>query len=92
MGKEITSQINKFKELMGYLPKYVDGHQHVHVCYKIRDVLSHILYSFGIKKTRIPFELGLNRCLWIGSSQCFLESVCEDACAAKQVYDARNVK
>ena len=78
---------------MGYLPAYVDGHQHIHVCHKIRDVLSHILYSFGIEKTRIPYELGLHECLWISNAQqSFLASVCEDACAAKQVFGARNVK
>ena len=79
--------------MMGYLPSYVDGHQHIHVCPTVRDVLSEVLYSYGIKETRIPMEVDVNNCAWLTEAQkCFFKSVCEDSHKAQDVFNKRNVK
>lgn len=87
MAQEIRSQVERFKNLMGCLPAYVDGHQHVHVCPSIRDAFADALCSYGILTTRIPVELGIERCSWINDSQSlFFRSVCEDASVAKEIF------
>ena len=79
--------------MMGHLPSYVDGHQHIHVCPTVRDVLSEILYYHGIKETRIPMEPEVSYFTWLTEAQkCFFKTVCEDSLIALDVFNKRNVK
>jgi predicted glycoside hydrolase/deacetylase ChbG (UPF0249 family) len=37
--KELVAQLNQFKEVMGCLPQFIDGHQHIHYFPIVRDAL-----------------------------------------------------
>ncbi len=39
---EIVGQVEKFSELFGRRPDFIDGHQHVHMLPQIRDALLHV--------------------------------------------------
>ncbi|ESO95263.1 hypothetical protein LOTGIDRAFT_144654, partial [Lottia gigantea] len=53
---EMRRQIEKYKELTGQFPTYIDGHQHVHVT-DIRESYSQVLQEYNIKYTRQCAEL-----------------------------------
>jgi len=56
---ELITQISRFKEICGFPPAHVDGHQHAHVAPNVWNVFISSLSGFGIKRTRLPIELGL---------------------------------
>ncbi|XP_056139938.1 carbohydrate deacetylase isoform X2 [Lampris incognitus] len=62
---ELRAQVRLFGELMGHLPCHMDGHQHVHVLPKVREVFAQVLSDFGIPYTRVPVEPGLHTCPWL---------------------------
>ena len=91
--QEIVSQIERFKDLLGYLPTYVDGHQHIHICRKVRHLFADVLSAYGIRKTRVPFELEIRNCDWLREPQIsFLETVCEDSKLAQKVFSKHGLK
>eukprot|EP00794_Sanderia_malayensis_P014005 gene14005-15463_t len=77
---EIAAQIQYFKELLGYFPSYVDGHNHVHVLPFIRQAFVLILQKFEIQNTRLPFEINLDNCSWLSSNELkFFKEVCRNS-------------
>lgn len=53
---EIISQIKSFQKKFGFLPSHIDGHQHIQSIPFLAIILSEIMNSFCIYKTRIPIE------------------------------------
>ncbi|ESO03991.1 hypothetical protein HELRODRAFT_79617 [Helobdella robusta] len=98
---EIILQINKFKELFGLYPPYVDGHHHVHVFPGIvRDVLASVMSELNIREVRMPHDgtfdearddATLNETA-DGSLRDFLMSVNTEAEKAKSVYKHHSIK
>ena len=77
---EIKAQVKWFIEHVGNAPKYIDGHQHIHVLPLVRHRLLDVMKEFGISRSRVPFELKIDDCSWIDAGRLtFYKSVCEDA-------------
>lgn len=49
--QELTAQIEKFREAMGFLPDYIDGHQHIHQFPIIRTALLNVYQRVYPDKT-----------------------------------------
>ena len=56
--REALAQILWFRDHVGALPTYVDGHQHAHVEEAIARVLAPLIREHGIQIVRIPLERG----------------------------------
>ena len=56
VDEEVVAQIEKFKELTGYYPKHVDGHQHIHILPNMPSILAPIFSLYNIHSIRIPEE------------------------------------
>lgn len=48
--------MERFVALVGHIPDYVDGHQHVHVYPRLAECIATVLEEYGITKTRFPSE------------------------------------
>lgn len=84
---EMIGQINRFYELIGHLPEFIDGHQHIHVCPKVQQIFAETLCLYGIKETRIPIELEVERCNWLNDQQLlFFSIMCKHAELAKESF------
>ncbi|XP_026167148.1 carbohydrate deacetylase [Mastacembelus armatus] len=62
---ELRAQVRLFRDLTGHLPHHMDGHQHIHVLPKVREVFAQVLSELRIPYTRVPVELGLHSCTWL---------------------------
>ena len=51
---ELSAQLDRFKEALGVLPDFLDGHQHVHQFPIVRDVFIQV-YGERFKKTQKPY-------------------------------------
>ena len=49
-------QLEKFRNLAGAYPEYVDGHQHVHTYPYLAETIASVFEEYGIHKTRFPSE------------------------------------
>ena len=56
---EITAQIEWFIEHIGYVPKFINGHQHIQCILQIADILANIISKYKISYIRIPYESDL---------------------------------
>ena len=56
VDEEVVAQIEKFKELTGYYPTHVDGHQHVHILPNMPSILVPIFLLYNVISIRIPEE------------------------------------
>ncbi|XP_070571847.1 carbohydrate deacetylase-like [Ptychodera flava] len=90
---EIRAQILRFRDVVGEMPLYVDGHQHCHVLSGIRNVFAEVLQECGIGMTRLPIEFGLEKCVWLDkAAMAFFKGIEEDAKIAKEVLLAHGVR
>lgn len=48
IARETRAQLEKFKDLMGYYPTRVDGHQHVHIARHVPETIAPLLQEFGV--------------------------------------------
>lgn len=75
--QELTAQIEKFRDALGFLPEYIDGHQHIHQFPIIRSALLNVYKRFypdkaaylriiRIDKPRTVKEIILR---WFGSKE-----------------------
>jgi predicted glycoside hydrolase/deacetylase ChbG (UPF0249 family) len=55
--QELMAQLDKFRELTGHEPQYVDGHNHIHVSPVVAAVLLEVLPPRGIRFVRCPIEV-----------------------------------
>ncbi|XP_075424643.1 carbohydrate deacetylase isoform X2 [Ascaphus truei] len=91
--QELCAQVNLFHELTGQNPQHMDGHQHVHVLPRIRQVFAQILREHGICYTRIPVELGLHECTWVQKELMeFYKGVEEDARNTVDVFKSHGIR
>ncbi|XP_007882600.1 carbohydrate deacetylase [Callorhinchus milii] len=93
VDQELRAQVERFRELTGYLPHHMDGHQHVHVLPDIRDVFANVLSDYGIRFTRVPIEPGLRDCHWISHQlMAFYREVEEDAFSSMHVFRRHGIR
>ncbi|XP_077317754.1 carbohydrate deacetylase isoform X1 [Lithobates pipiens] len=91
--QELCAQVRLFRELTGQNPQHMDGHQHVHVLPRIRDVFAQVLHEHGITYTRVPVEVGLNKCDWIqGELMEFYRGVENDALNTVEVFKNHDIR
>ncbi|XP_061529225.1 carbohydrate deacetylase isoform X5 [Phycodurus eques] len=84
---ELRDQIRLFRELTGYLPHHMDGHQHVHILQEVREVFAQVLSDHKIPFTRVPVEPGLHSCQWLPTHlQRFYAQVEKDALESIPVF------
>ncbi|CAH1802083.1 unnamed protein product [Owenia fusiformis] len=89
---EIEEQIKLFVDLKGELPTHMDGHQHVQVLPGICGTLAECMVKYGIKKTRVPYEVVLGSSGWIDKPQFqFYQSVNKDAELAESVFRNKGI-
>ncbi|KAK3083606.1 hypothetical protein FSP39_000192 [Pinctada imbricata] len=89
---ELERQIERFEELMGYLPVHVDGHQHCHILPGIRELFAEVLSEKGIKVTRVPFEKLTPGHPWPDQMiRSFMGEVVNHAVAAREVYKQKGI-
>jgi predicted glycoside hydrolase/deacetylase ChbG (UPF0249 family) len=56
--RELEAQISKFKEFTGYLPEFVDSHNHAHVATEnIVKAFCKICQKYAISRTRLPIQV-----------------------------------
>ena len=58
--REIIAQIEWFIENLGFIPSFLNGHQHVQTIPIIADILIKILKQYKISYIRIPHELDID--------------------------------
>ncbi|HEY3776471.1 MAG TPA: ChbG/HpnK family deacetylase [Rhizomicrobium sp.] len=60
---EVERQLGKFTEVMGRLPDYIDGHQHVHVLPVVREAVISAAARVGayVRSTREPIDASMWR-------------------------------
>ena len=58
MRTEFLAQIQTLKDL-DVSPQYLDGHHHIHIVPGLMDAISTSLHLHGIRKVRLPWDLGL---------------------------------
>ncbi|KAM5191255.1 carbohydrate deacetylase [Mantella aurantiaca] len=91
--QELCAQVKLFRELTGQNPQHMDGHQHVHVLPRIREEFAQVLHEHGIPYTRVPVEVGLNRCDWIqGELMEFYRGVENDALNTVEVFKNHGIR
>ncbi|XP_077996187.1 carbohydrate deacetylase-like [Glandiceps talaboti] len=89
---EMQAQIDNFRELVGHLPLYVDGHHHCHVISGVAKVFAELLSKNGIRVTRLPVQYGLDKCSWVEkASMSFYQGVKEDAITALKIFKSHGI-
>ena len=84
--------MGKFKDIFGEYPKYIDGHQHIHVLPGVREIFARLLPKYNIYETRRPLELAIENCNWIEEPRLnFYKSVCSDAKDATVLWEQQNI-
>jgi len=59
--RELEAQILKFKEFTGYLPEFVDSHNHAHVATEnIVKAFCKICQKYSISRTRLPIQIRIS--------------------------------
>jgi len=60
---ELEHQVTKFADVIGCLPDYIDGHQHVHVLPVVRDAVVQVARRIGayVRNTMDPIGLAMCR-------------------------------
>lgn len=60
---ELESQVSKFADVVGQVPGYIDGHQHVHVLPVIRDAVVQVARGIGawVRSTMDPIDAAMFR-------------------------------
>ncbi|XP_072271740.1 carbohydrate deacetylase [Pyxicephalus adspersus] len=91
--QELCAQVKLFRELTGQNPQHMDGHQHVHVLPRIREVFAQVLHEHGIPYTRVPVEVGLHRCDWIqGELLEFYRGVENDSLNTVEIFKNHGIR
>uniref|UniRef100_A0A8C5PD34 Carbohydrate deacetylase n=1 Tax=Leptobrachium leishanense TaxID=445787 RepID=A0A8C5PD34_9ANUR len=91
--QELQAQVNEFRELTGQDPHHMDGHQHVHILPNIREEFAQALQENGIRFTRLPVELGIQRCEWIPEElMVFNRGVQEDALNSVEIFKSYGLR
>ena len=63
---ELRAQIARFVELVGVLPAYIDGHQHVHCSRRVLPAVVNVMAEYEpIKRLRVPIEPNWSNVNWI---------------------------
>ena len=89
----MRAQIDRFTNLTGRLPSYVDGHQHVHILPTVSEIFAEVLTSYDIVETRIPYELSIHQCNWIAHPQMnFYEEVCKNSVSAAKIFKTGGIR
>ena len=67
LTNEIMAQVNKFIELTGHLPEYIDGHQHVQQLPLVRDAVAKIVSNLmkDYSKTNIYIRIAKLPFTWL---------------------------
>lgn len=91
---EIAAQLERFHQLFGRLPIYVDGHQHVHLISCVVQVLARLMAGLGIWRVRIPRErVTADKHPWISTQQrSFFEWVYEASLAAMAIFREHRIR
>jgi len=90
---ECNEQINKYHDVFGVYPPYIDGHQHVHILPIVRTVLAQCMKRFNIEQTRLPYEIDIQNCCWIESERLnFYKDVCNDALQTESFWKSKAIK
>lgn len=59
--RELEAQILKFKEFTGYLPDFVDSHNHAHVATEnIVKAFCKICMKYSVSRTRLPIQVRIS--------------------------------
>ncbi|XP_068127668.1 carbohydrate deacetylase isoform X2 [Hyperolius riggenbachi] len=91
--QELCAQVRLFRELTGRNPQHMDGHQHVHVLPRIGEEFAEVMREHGIPYTRVPVEVGLNRCDWIqGELMEFYRGVETDALNTVELFKSHGIR
>lgn len=53
VAAELQAQLQAFKDVLGFFPAYLDGHQHVHHFPVVRDALRQVYEAAGLKALRV---------------------------------------
>jgi predicted glycoside hydrolase/deacetylase ChbG (UPF0249 family) len=61
IAAELERQIDRFREVTGRLPEYIDGHQHVHLLPVVRDAVVHAAGRIGawVRLTAEPIDASM---------------------------------
>lgn len=55
--RELRAQLQRFSSLFdGAVPAHLDGHNHVHLFPRVRDVVARVAVELGIQRVRMPIE------------------------------------
>uniref|UniRef100_A0A0B7A2J5 Carbohydrate deacetylase n=1 Tax=Arion vulgaris TaxID=1028688 RepID=A0A0B7A2J5_9EUPU len=91
--QEIEAQIQRYKELTGTLPIYVDGHQHIHIEPGVVDIFADALSSHNILITRYPIEINMKSKPWVNLEYVPLfSSMVVKAEEAKPIFDKHSIR
>ncbi|CAG5122624.1 unnamed protein product [Candidula unifasciata] len=91
--QEIEAQIQRYKELLGEAPVYVDGHQHIHIEPGVVDIFAEALNCHNIQLTRYPVEINLAKKPWVNPQYTSLFfSVIGKAERAAPIFEKCNIK
>ena len=92
---EISAQLTRFHYLFGHRPSHVDGHQHVHVFPRIREVFCQVMrgrFTPPVRPlTRLPIvhdSLEYED----GTMMEFLNAVSEFALSSKALFDESGLR
>lgn len=89
---ELIAQIGRYVQLFGSKPVYVDGHQHAHILPGLAEIFAVTLAEEGVRATRLPLELNLEKATWVGEPlNKFLFIVRDNAASAKPIFKAHNI-
>jgi len=90
--EETKAQVERFKELMGYYPTRVDGHQHAHIASHVPEVLAPYFQKIGVRHIRIP-DQDPDDLTWLDAdTQRRYETRYVPAVAARLVYCRHDLK
>ena len=56
VAAEARAQLAWFERHVGWMPHFVDGHQHCHVVPAVREALAAVFAAAGVRVTRVPSE------------------------------------
>lgn len=90
--EETTAQIEKFRQLVGYYPKHIDGHQHIHIIPKVAKLVAPIFHKYGVLSVRIPDE-DVENYTWLSDERYTrYQNRYIDAIKSRLIYKKYNIK
>ncbi len=86
---ECRAQLERFVQLVGRAPDFVDGHQHVQSIPFLAEILAPVFAEAGVRTTRIAEQHEVN--VSDETAARFYRSVADDARASRGLYAARGI-